>query len=80
MDDLMAAIQAGQPYNEADWGASSTMTAILGRMAAYSGKVVAWDEAVNSQLDLAPKNLAWNAETPVKPGPRWPSTLAQHRA
>ena len=69
MDDLMAAIQAGQPYNEADWGASSTMTAILGRMAAYSGKVVAWDEAVNSQLDLAPKNLAWNAETPVKPGP-----------
>ena len=45
------------------------MTAILGRMATYSGKVVKWDEAINSQLDLTPKNLAWDAETLVKPGP-----------
>ena len=69
MDDLFAALLAGQPYNEADWAAESTMTAILGRMATYSGKVVKWDEAIKSQLDLAPKNLAWDAETPVKPGP-----------
>ena len=60
---------AGQPYNEADWAAESTMTAILGRMATYSGKVVKWDEAINSQLDLTPKSLAWDAETLVKPGP-----------
>ena len=45
------------------------MTAILGRMAAYSGQIVKWDEAINSQVDLAPKNLAWDAEPPVKPGP-----------
>ncbi len=40
MDDLFAALAAGQPYNEADSAAESTMTAILGRMATYSGQVV----------------------------------------
>jgi myo-inositol 2-dehydrogenase / D-chiro-inositol 1-dehydrogenase len=69
MDDLVAAIAAGRPYNEADWAAESTMTAILGRMATYSGKVVAWDEALHSSLDLTPKNLAWDADTLVHPGP-----------
>ena len=68
MDDLMAAIVAGQPYNEADAAADSTMTAILGRMATYSGQIVKWDEAIQSQLDLTPKNLAWDGETLVKPG------------
>ena len=58
-----------QPYNEADWAAESTMTAILGRMATYSGQIVKWDDAIHSQLDLTPKNLAWDAETLVKPGP-----------
>jgi predicted dehydrogenase len=67
MDDLFAALAAGQPYNEADSAAESTMTAILGRMATYSGKVVSWDEAIQSQLDLTPKNLAWNAEPLVHP-------------
>jgi predicted dehydrogenase len=69
MDDLFAALAAGEPYNEADWAAESTMTAILGRMATYSGKIVKWDEAIQSQLDLTPKPLAWNAEPLVKPGP-----------
>jgi myo-inositol 2-dehydrogenase / D-chiro-inositol 1-dehydrogenase len=68
MDDLFAAMLAGKPYNEADWAADSSMTAILGRMATYSGKQVKWDEAINSPLDLAPKTLAWDADTPVKPG------------
>ena len=69
MNDLLAALLAGQPYNEVDSAAESTMTAILGRMATYSGQVVKWDEAINSQLDLAPKNFAWDAEPSVKPGP-----------
>lgn len=68
MNDLVAAILTGQPYNEADCAADSTMTAILGRMATYSGKIVKWDEAAESTLDLAPKSLAWDAETLVKPG------------
>ena len=69
---------AGKPYNEADWAADSTMTAILGRMATYSGKVVKWDEAIKSALDLSPKSFAWDAETPVKP--RADGTLRLRRA
>lgn len=68
-DDLFAAIVAGRKYNEADYGATSTMTAILGRMAAYSGKVVEWNEAVKSDVDLSPKSYAWDAAPPVLPGP-----------
>jgi myo-inositol 2-dehydrogenase / D-chiro-inositol 1-dehydrogenase len=67
MDDLLDAIVTGRSYNEADWAAESTMTAILGRMATYSGQVVKWDEAINSQLDLTPKDLSWNGEPLVKP-------------
>ncbi len=67
-DDLFAALLAGDPYNEVDWAADSTMTAILGRMATYSGKIVPWDEAIASDLDLQPASYAWDAEPPVKPG------------
>ena len=69
MDDLFAALMAGQPYNEGDWGAEASMTAILGRMASYSGKVVRWDEAINSTLDLSPASLTWDATPKVLPGP-----------
>jgi len=66
-DDLMAALQAGQPYNEVLPSTDSTMTAILGRMATYSGKVVEWDAALQSTIDLTPERLAWDA--PCKTGP-----------
>jgi myo-inositol 2-dehydrogenase / D-chiro-inositol 1-dehydrogenase len=67
-DDLFAAIRNDTPYCEtADYGAYSTMTAIMGRMATYCGKEVTWDGVINSQLDTFPKVLAWDAETPTKP-------------
>jgi hypothetical protein len=66
-DDLFAALLAGQPYNEGDYGAVATMTSILGRMATYSGKVVTWEEGIRSNQDLSPKRYAWDAEPPVKP-------------
>jgi hypothetical protein len=44
------------------------MTAILGRMATCSGKVVTWEQGINSQLDLSPGSLAWDAEPKSKPG------------
>jgi predicted dehydrogenase len=67
-DHLFAALLAGEPYNEGDYAASSTMTAILGRMATYSGKIVRWDEALASDLDLQPASYAWDATPPVLPG------------
>jgi len=52
-DDLFAAIRGNMPYNEAENGAKSTMTSILGRMATYSGNVVRWKDAIASNLSLA---------------------------
>ena len=66
-DDLFAAVRSGTPYNEAQYGAESTMTAILGRMATYSGKIVTWDEALNSKVDQMPKQFAFDADPPVLP-------------
>jgi myo-inositol 2-dehydrogenase/D-chiro-inositol 1-dehydrogenase len=67
-DDFFAAIRKDTPYNEtAAYGAYSTMTAILGRMTTYSGKEIAWDDAINSQIDTMPKVLGWDADPPTKP-------------
>jgi myo-inositol 2-dehydrogenase/D-chiro-inositol 1-dehydrogenase len=63
--DLIASILSGKPYNEAEYGALSTMTAIFGRMCTYSGKMISWDEALNSQISLAPKEYAWDAAPPM---------------
>jgi predicted dehydrogenase len=57
------------PYNEAEYGAKSTMTAIMGRMATYSGKPIEWEDAMSSQLELLPEKLAWDANPKVLPGP-----------
>jgi len=67
-DDLLDAIRNDKPYNEAEYGAHSTMTAIFGRMATYSGKIITWDEAINSEINYFPDELAWDAEPKVKPG------------
>lgn len=68
INDMFTALLRRQPYNELDWGAESTMTAIMGRMAAYSGKVVTWDEAVKSELSYAPDKFAWDAVPKSMPG------------
>jgi hypothetical protein len=56
--DLIAAITGEKPrLNEAKRTAESTMTAILGRMAAYTGEELTWDAALASDLDLVPTDL-----------------------
>src|SRR5690606_4403603 len=52
--DLIAAITGGQTLNEARQIAESTLTAIMGRMSAYTGQEVTWEQAMNSTLDLTP--------------------------
>ncbi|MBI5774690.1 MAG: Gfo/Idh/MocA family oxidoreductase [Verrucomicrobia bacterium] len=66
-DEFFQAIRHNLPYNEADYGAKSTLTAIMGRMAAYSGKVIEWDAALNSNLRLAPDITSLNDPPPVLP-------------
>lgn len=59
--DLITAIKNNAPYNEGWYGATSSMTAVLGRMATYSGQVVKWDDAVAKGPDEQPEKLAWDA-------------------
>lgn len=67
--DLFAAIRKGEIPNEGEYGAKSTMTSILGREATYSGKVVKWDDAINSDVAVADfDNLrTYDDEAPVNP-------------
>lgn len=67
-DDLFASIRSGKPLNEGEYGALSSMTAILGRMATYSGKIVDWKEALASNINLGPREYDFKAEAPVQPG------------
>jgi predicted dehydrogenase len=67
-DKLFAAIAAGDyKFSDAESGAYSTMTAILGRLATYSGQLIEWDKAFHSGLDLHPASYAWDAPPPVLP-------------
>ena len=66
-DDLFDAIRNNKPYNEAEYGANSTMTSILGRMATYSGKVIDWDDAIKSEISYFPERLAWDANPKSMP-------------
>lgn len=66
-NELFAAIRNGGHINNAEYGAKSTMTALLGRMATYSGKVITWDEAINSEKSVMPDKLGWEEAPPVVP-------------
>jgi predicted dehydrogenase len=56
--DLIKSIRAGNPLNEAKQIAESTLTAIMGRMSAYTGKVVTWEQALASKLNIVPTTFA----------------------
>ena len=69
--DLFAALRRGEIPNEGENGAKSTMTAILGRMATYSGKVVKWKDAIASEHHLADYDsmTSWDVAAPLTAGP-----------
>ncbi|MCA9076184.1 MAG: Gfo/Idh/MocA family oxidoreductase [Planctomycetaceae bacterium] len=66
-NDLHAAIRADAGYNEAEYGAHSSMVSILGRMCTYSGKEITWEQAINSEKSIMPKSFAWDALPPTTP-------------
>ncbi len=67
--DLIKAIRDGTRLNEGWFGAISSMTAVLGRMATYSGLVVRWDDAVAKGPQESPERIAWDAKPRHMPGP-----------
>ena len=67
-DELFDAIAKGDyKFWDAERGAKSTMTSILGRMATYSGQMIEWDKAINSGISVMPTVFDFNAAPPVKP-------------
>ncbi len=70
-DELFASIRSGKPINGGGYAASTTLLAIMGRMAAYTGQVITWEAALNSKENLAPAAYAWGDAPKVvvpKPG------------
>lgn len=67
--DLFASLRKGEIPNEGEYGAKSTMTSIMGRMATYSGKRLSWDDCFNSKLALADFDSikSFKDEAPVQP-------------
>ncbi len=66
-DRLFQSIADGKVINDGELGAKSTMSAIMGRMATYSGKEISWDEAMNSEISLMPTTYSFDADPPVMP-------------
>jgi myo-inositol 2-dehydrogenase / D-chiro-inositol 1-dehydrogenase len=66
-DDLFASIRSGKPINDGAWEAQSTLVAIMGRMAAYTGQEVTWDMMQQSKEQLVPEKLEWNMKLPIAP-------------
>lgn len=73
-DELFASIRSEKPMNDGNWMAQSTMLAIMGRMAAYTGQTITWEEALNSNQKLGPDideyhwRLKWPMAPVAKPG------------
>ncbi len=74
--DLMASIRGEGPYlNEGVRTAESTMTAIMGRMSAFTGQELTFEEALNSDLSLVPEDLSFDKDYPVRPIPEPPGKV-----
>jgi predicted dehydrogenase len=66
-DELFASIRRGQPINNGDYMCKSTLMAIMGRMATYTGQQITWEQALNSKEDLSPDGYTWDSKPPPSP-------------
>lgn len=67
-DELFAAVADNKfKFADAEHAAKSTLTALMGRYATYSGKTITWDEALNSEINLMPDTFAWDAMPKILP-------------
>ena len=64
---LVDKILRNEAINQADEGAMSTQTAIMGRMATYTGQMINWEDAFNSEERMVPDNFNWDQDPPVMP-------------
>ena len=64
-DDLFASIRSGKPLNHGPYMANSTLMAIQGRLATYTGQTVTWKAAQESREDLSPPSYDWTGTLPT---------------
>jgi hypothetical protein len=60
-NELFASIRSGKPINNGDYMCQSTLLAIMGRMATYTGQTITWEMALNSREDLTPAKYEFGA-------------------
>lgn len=68
-DEFFASIRAGRPINDGTRMAHSSLMALMGRMAAYTGQEISWEQVLNSQQSLVPEQLNWNSKIELTPPP-----------
>jgi hypothetical protein len=68
-DELVRHIREDKPINMAEDAANSTMTALLGRQACYSGNSIPWSRGLAAKDKMVPDADDFNADVPAKPGP-----------
>ncbi len=66
-NELFASIRRGEVISDTEFGAKSTLAAIMGRMATYTGQVISWEDVMNSQELLVSDEIDWDSEPPVVP-------------
>jgi len=66
-NELFASIRSGKVINDGEWMTHSTLMGIMGRMAAYTGQEVTWEQALNSQEKLVPDQFDWKMKLDITP-------------
>ncbi len=61
-DEMYKALRAGKTINNGDYMAKSTLMAIMGRTAAYTGQEITWDKMLNSKEELGPDGYTWDSK------------------
>lgn len=64
-NELFASIRSGKPINDGTWMAQSTLMGLMGRMAAYTGQEVSWEQALNSQERIVPEAMDWKMKLDI---------------
>ena len=66
-EEFFGAIRSGERKDDSEWIGHSTLLAILGRTACYSGKRITWEDMTKAKQKLVPDNIDINGELPIRP-------------
>ncbi len=67
INELLRSIRQGNIIDDTEFGAKATLTGVIGRMATYSGNLITWEDAMQSEKSLAHEITSWDTRPPVTP-------------